>query len=187
MATQVKEREIFNKVLEEAARLAVEHKLAGLPLEIQQGELESIYRKHADITDEPLFKQFVQYTKSPEGRQYFKITIRTELWKAGYRPKGWEESDTMFFNVPEAREHLISKGWVYTLRRERKTGRDTAFYGTLFKKERISPVWVEFVKKIRDMTELEPYLYGSGFDKVEKWWSARAEGADFLYYVRSAD
>ena len=92
MSTQVEEREIFNKALEEAARLAVEHKLAGLGIELHAGELESIYRKYADITDEPLFRQFMKYMKSPDGRDFFRKTIRLELWKAGFRPKGWEES-----------------------------------------------------------------------------------------------
>ena len=85
------EKEVSNKILEEAARLAVEHKLAGLPIELRPGELEKIYRKYADIMDVPLFERVMRYTKSPEGREFFKKTIRTELWKAGFRPKGWEE------------------------------------------------------------------------------------------------
>lgn len=92
ITTQGVEKETFNKVLEEAARLAVEHKLAGLPIELRPGELEKIYRKYADITDVPLFERFMGYTKSPEGRDFFRKTIRLELWEAGYRPKGWEES-----------------------------------------------------------------------------------------------
>ncbi|MBA7686220.1 hypothetical protein ES703_94661 [subsurface metagenome] len=92
MVTQIEEKELFNKVLEEAARLVIEHKKAGLPFEIRPGELETIYRKYADITDESLFKRFFKYMKSPEGRQYFKKTIRTKLWRAGFSPKGWEES-----------------------------------------------------------------------------------------------
>ncbi len=93
MVTQVedKEKELFNTVLKEAARLAIEHKLAGLPLEIREGELVDIYRKYADINDEPLFKRFMEYSRTSECREYFKKTIRIELWKAGYRPKGWEE------------------------------------------------------------------------------------------------
>lgn len=89
--TQGIEKEVFDKTLEELAKLAVEHKLAGLPLEIRQGEVESIYRKYANITDVPLFKRFMKYMKSPDGRDFFRKTIRTELWKAGFRPKGWEE------------------------------------------------------------------------------------------------
>ena len=91
MFTQVEERETFNKVLEEISRLAIEHKKAGLPIEVSQDELESIYSKYADITDEPLFKRFFNYMKSPEGRNFFRKATRLELWKAGFRPKGWEE------------------------------------------------------------------------------------------------
>jgi len=91
MQTQVDEKEIFNKVLEEAAKLVVEHKLAGLPLELREHEIEDVYRRYADITDVPLLKRFLKYMKTPEGRDFFKGTIRLELWKAGFRPKGWEE------------------------------------------------------------------------------------------------
>ena len=93
MVTQVedKEKELFNTILKNAAKLAVEHKLAGLGIELHAGELESIYRKYAEITDVALFERFSKYLKSPEGRHFFKITIRTELWRAGFRPRGWEE------------------------------------------------------------------------------------------------
>lgn len=93
MVTQVedKEKELFNTVLKDAARLAIEHKLDGLPFEIRPGELDSIYGKYADVMDAALFMRFFKYMKSPEGREFFRITIGSELWKAGYRPKGWEE------------------------------------------------------------------------------------------------
>ena len=91
LSTREIENEVFNKILEEAASLVVEHKKAGLPFEIREGELETIYRKFADITDVPLFEQLEKYMKSPEGRGFFGKTIRTKLWEAGYRPKGWEE------------------------------------------------------------------------------------------------
>lgn len=90
-STQGVEKEIFNKALEEAARLTIEHKKAGLPFEIRPGEMESIYRQHADTTDEPLFKRFLKYASSSEGRNFFRKTVRLELWRAGFRPKGWEE------------------------------------------------------------------------------------------------
>ncbi len=92
MATEVLvERETFNKVLGELAKLAVEHKLAGLPIELTSEEIREAYQKYFDITDEPLFERFFKYMKSPEGRNFFRKTIRVELWKAGFRPKGWEE------------------------------------------------------------------------------------------------
>ena len=98
-------------------------------------------------------------------------------------PFGTSSEDTMFFNVPEARSHLISKGFVYTLRpRMRKTGKDVAFYGSYYKREKIGDVWVDFIKPILDMKELQEYVSGSGFANVEDWWEA-AEGARFLFKV----
>jgi len=93
MVTQVedKEKELFNKVLGELASLAVDHKLAGLPIELTNEEVREAYQKYLDIRDEPLFKRYFKYMKSPEGRDFFRKTIRVELWKAGFRPKGWEK------------------------------------------------------------------------------------------------
>ena len=93
MVTQVedKEKEIFNNVLKDAAKLVVEHKLDGLPFEIRSEEMDSIYGKYADVMDAGLFMRFLVYAKSPEGRDFFKRTIRLKLWNAGFRPKGWEE------------------------------------------------------------------------------------------------
>ena len=49
-------------------------------------ELEAVAKKlgYEDI------KGIISYIQSPEGKEYFKKTIRLELWKAGYRPRGWE-------------------------------------------------------------------------------------------------
>lgn len=91
--------------------------------------------------------------------------------------------DTIFFNVPEAREQLIRQGFVYTLRpRMRKTGWDVAYYGSYYKREKIGDVWVSFVKEIEDMEELKPYFYASGFNQLTDWWEA-AEGSRFLFRV----
>ncbi|GAJ05155.1 unnamed protein product, partial [marine sediment metagenome] len=96
-------------------------------------------------------------------------------------PKGRQE--TIFFNVPEAREHLIKKGFVYTLRPKlRRTGKDIAYYGSYYKKEKIADVEVEFIKEIITPSDLKPYLSGSGFKGVEDWWRA-AEGSGFLFKV----
>jgi len=91
LSTQELEKEVFNKILEEAASLVVEHMKAGLPFEIREGEMETIYRKFADITDVPLYERLEKYSKSPDGRELFSKMVRTKLWEAGYRPKGWEE------------------------------------------------------------------------------------------------
>lgn len=92
--------------------------------------------------------------------------------------------ETMFFNVPEAREHLISQGFVYTLRpKMRKTGHDAAVYGSYFRQQRIGDVWVDFIKEVEDIDEVREYLPGSGFKRVEDWWQA-AKGSRFLFKVR---
>jgi len=91
LSTQEIEEEIFAKVLSAAARLVVEHKKEGLPPSLRPGELEEIYRQYADVTDLPLFERFGKYLMTPAGRDFFLKTIRSEFWKAGFRPKGWEK------------------------------------------------------------------------------------------------
>jgi len=49
-------------------------------------ELEVIARKLEYENIEGLLK----YIQSAKGKEYFKKTIRLELWQAGYRPRGWE-------------------------------------------------------------------------------------------------
>ena len=95
--------------------------------------------------------------------------------------------ETMFFNVPEAREHLMSKGFVYTLRpKVRRTGKDVAYYGSYYQKEKIADVWVDFIKEVKDIEELREYVSGSGFEKVEDWWEV-AKGSRFLFKVKLLD
>lgn len=85
MATQVEEKEIFNKVLEEVARLVVERKVAGRELRIRRGELAPIYWKYAAPAGIPpeRIDEFNRYVKSPEGREYFKKRLRLEGLEAG--------------------------------------------------------------------------------------------------------
>lgn len=91
--------------------------------------------------------------------------------------------DTMFFNVPEARQQLISKGFVYTLRpKMRKTGKDTAFYGSFYKKEKIGDIFVDLIKEVKDPEEVKQYVSDSGFKTLEDWLEA-AKGSRFLFKV----
>jgi len=53
---------------------------------IRAKELEAIAKELAYEDIEGI----ISYVQSPGGREYFKKTIRLELWQAGYRPKGWE-------------------------------------------------------------------------------------------------
>ena len=92
-------------------------------------------------------------------------------------------SDLIFFNVPQAREYLLRRGFVYTLRpKMRKTGRDVAAYGSYYEHQRIGHVWVDFVKEVKDKGELRGYVADSGFKSVEDWWRA-AKGSRFLFKV----
>ena len=86
----------------------------------------------------------------------------------------------IWFNVKEARKHLLRRGFVYTLRpRRRRTGRDVLLYGDYRKK---GTVFVEFVKEVTDDRELAKYVGFSGFRSVEEWRS-KAKGGRYLYKV----
>lgn len=112
------------------------------------------------------------------------ILIHDHCTKCDHQWGGREQSpDTIFFNVPEARQQLISQGFVYTLRHKRKrVGKDRAIVGSYFKYQEMGPVWVEFIKEVKDVDELKEYLYGSGFESVEDWRRV-AKDQRFLYKV----
>ena len=89
----------------------------------------------------------------------------------------------IFFNVPEARQQLVTKGFVYTLRpKMRRTGEDVAVYGSYFKHERIGDVSIQFIKEVTGITDIIEYVSSSGFAKAEDWWKA-ANGSKFLFRV----
>ena len=92
----------------------------------------------------------------------------------------------IFFNVPQAKDQLVKRGEVYTLRRKRKSdGPTTARVGNILKFVALGKVDVEHVKDIEacDRDELGEYVGKSGFSTVEAWCSARAAGANSLYHV----
>jgi len=87
---------------------------------------------------------------------------------------------TIWFNVKEAREQLLRRGLVYTLRpKRRREGREVLCYDGLGKK---GVVYVEFVKEIDDDGELEEYVDFSGFKSVKEW-RAKAKNSRYLYKV----
>ncbi len=49
---------------------------------------------HAVVTDMGLsaeeLDEFTAYLETPLGRESFKKTVRLEMWRAGYRPRGWK-------------------------------------------------------------------------------------------------
>lgn len=55
---------------------------------IKADELESIFKELG--YGEKELKDFTSYIWTPEGKDFFRKSIRVELWRAGYRPRGWE-------------------------------------------------------------------------------------------------
>lgn len=55
---------------------------------IRADELESIFKELG--YGERELKDFLSYIGTPEGKDFFRKAVRIELWKAGYRPRGWE-------------------------------------------------------------------------------------------------
>ena len=90
----------------------------------------------------------------------------------------------IFFNIPEARNQLIEKGLVYTLRSSfRSTGKTRAVTGSYSKHDTLCDVSIERVKTIRHPDDLYPYLHHSGFKDVDTWLSKAAPSARTLYRV----
>lgn len=64
---------------------------------------------------------------------------------------------------------LLTGGVVYTLRRQRRSGRNVAVQGSLNKYHILADVMVTEVKPINASWELLPYLPQSGLDNVDMW------------------
>ena len=56
----------------------------GQPI-IKAAELESIFKELGHGEKE--LRDFTSYIQTQRGRDFFRNSIRLELWKAGYRPK----------------------------------------------------------------------------------------------------
>lgn len=94
----------------------------------------------------------------------------------------------IFFNVKEAREHLLQNGHVYTIRKKRSTGITMARHGNIFKFTKLGQVEIRHIGyasppmglapdlKLSDerlhnfYTILEPYVAESGFHNAREWW-----------------
>jgi hypothetical protein len=85
------QRQSVEEIVKELARLHAEASfLAGKVIrEITAKQIEDTRRK-LSLTAEDLH-EFVEYLKTPEGRDAFKKECLLELWKLGFRPKDWEE------------------------------------------------------------------------------------------------
>ena len=96
----------------------------------------------------------------------------------------------MWFNEPKAREQLLRKGRVYTLRskphrgKEKKTqGTDVLMYDTHASRGQIR---FAFLKTIKSPDELREYQPQSGFSSVEEWMKA-AKKSKHLFLVKLVD
>ena len=91
----------------------------------------------------------------------------------------------IYFNVEQAREHLLKNGFVYTLRQERKAGREQVRKSKnkgWFPFEILGFADVTFVKKIENPYDLKDYFTQSGFKTIDNWIT-EAKDSRFLYKV----
>lgn len=90
----------------------------------------------------------------------------------------------IFFNVPEARDELVTKGLVYTLRSSfRSVGETDAVVGNMSNNTKLGRVTVSRVRRIIHSDDLLPYLHHSGFLDVDTWLSKASPTARTLYRV----
>jgi len=68
-------------ITKEVARYLV---AKGQPI-LKAGELESIFKELGHGEKE--LRDLTSYMRTQEGKDFFRRSIRLELWKAGYRPK----------------------------------------------------------------------------------------------------
>lgn len=76
----------------------------------------------------------------------------------------------IFFNLKIVRDFLLNNGIVYTLRRKRRTGKDTVLVGSYYKHKKLAKVNITYVTQISSPDELKPYYRLSGFDSPESWF-----------------
>ena len=91
----------------------------------------------------------------------------------------------MFFNVEEARSHLLTHGHVFTLRNKRKReGIHQLRVGGIYKFKVLGKAYVSFVREITDPSQLNQYVEDSGFESIEAWLSrAKGDFPPYLHFV----
>ena len=113
----------------------------------------------------------------------------------------------IYFNVKKARQYLLEKGHVYTIRGERSTGTTVARAGNYFIFKVLGNVEIERIKSVGPISlqpdlslsdkglkeyfdELMPYIRDSGFESPREWWgnvTMSAAKTCILYHVRLLD
>jgi len=86
MATANPTRE--EELMKEVARTIVDKAAEGRTPKITVKELGDIFRE-LELTREDV-NRFTEYIVTPLGRASFRKTVRLEMWKSGYRPRGWK-------------------------------------------------------------------------------------------------
>ena len=77
----------------------------------------------------------------------------------------------IYFNITEARNHLLKNKVVYTLRKRKRRylGKCQILKGSFRNSELIGNGRVSFIKSINNNDELLPYVKQSGFEKLKDW------------------
>ena len=87
----------------------------------------------------------------------------------------------IWFNITQARKHLLKHGLVYTLRpKQRRVGKDILCYEGVGKKGNVT---ISFAGHIINDIVLLKYVENSGFNSVMAWRLA-AKDSKFLYKVK---
>jgi len=76
------------ELMKECARLIVAKASEGKEPKITARELDDITTSMKFTKED--FHRFMEYLLTPLGAESFKKTVRLEMWKAGYRPRGWK-------------------------------------------------------------------------------------------------
>lgn len=76
------------ELMKEVARTIVDKATEGRTPKITVKELGDIFRD-LELTREDV-NRFTEYILTPLGKESFRKTVRLEMWKSGYRPRGWK-------------------------------------------------------------------------------------------------
>jgi len=76
------------ELMKEVAKTIVDKAAEGKKPKITAKELHSICRE-LELEPEDV-DRFTEYIQTPLGKESFRKKVRLEMWKAGYRPRGWK-------------------------------------------------------------------------------------------------
>ena len=76
------------ELMKEVAKIIVRKASEGKEPQINAKELHSICEE-LELEPEDV-DRFTEYIQTPLGRASFGKTVRLEIWKTGYRPRGWK-------------------------------------------------------------------------------------------------